>query len=381
MSRETRQAAASQSLGVLSLVHARGRHGDVGFQIGADRADQVQHMVDTYRRLFREAGDLLNVDDWAHAVRLARTYQPFIEAALPQYVEEMQGLADGAGVRFDDILVLNSLEAITSDRLVLGCTSLAVSSMATADGSVLAAHNEDWYPADIDDVYLVRAEPEGEPPFLAITYGGLLPNIGLNAAGIAQCCDTVYPNDVRLGIPRILVSRAVLAAETVDQAITAALHPQRAAGYNHLLISADGQICNLEASATDFDRVPAVRGTAAHTNHYLSERMRVIEQDLGRGAQSRARLARAQAGLASLQGGADPEGLVGILTDHDGEPHSICCHAEEVPSLLDRQRTIASIVMNVSEGTLLAAWGNPCQADFAEYRLAGMDTPHSSDGE
>ncbi len=256
------QLPTSQPLSLpdrLPLVHARGTPGEIGFQIGAARAEQVRHMVDAYRRLFREAGALLGVTGWREAVRLARMYLPISQAELPQYVEEMRGLAEGAGVRFDDVLVLNTLEAITDDRLLLGCTSLAVDASASADGSVWLAHNEDWYPADIGHVYLVHAEPENHPAFLAISYGGLLPNIGFNAAGIAQCIDTVYPTDARLGLPRLLVSRAVLAAETLTEAMLAALHPQRAAGYNHLLVSAEGEIYNLEASASDFDLLPARR--------------------------------------------------------------------------------------------------------------------------
>lgn len=366
---ETRRAAGPQSLGLLPLVNARGRHADVGFQVGADRADQVNRMVESYRRLFTDAGPVLGVSGWNDAVRIAHRYLPFIQSTLPQYADEMRGMAEGAQVSFDEILVLNCLEAITSDRLELGCTSMAVSGRASADGSVLVAHNEDWYPADLQHVYLVRAEVEGEPPFLAVSYGGLLPNIGLNAAGIAQCCDTVYPTDVRLGVPRILVSRAVLAAETLDQAIEAALHPERAAGYNHLLATADGDIINLEASATDFDTLSVPTGVAVHTNHYQSRHMQEIEQTTDRLSRSRARLARAEKQLGSQNGSLDETSLISVLVDHDGGPYSICCHAQDMPSVIDQQQTIASLVMNLSAGTLRAAWGNPCEATFAEYSL------------
>lgn len=332
-------------------------------------------MVDAYRRLFREAGALLGVSSWREAVRLARLYLPISQAELPQYVDEMRGMAEGAGVRFDDVLVLNTLEAITDDRLLLGCTSLAVDASASADGSVWLAHNEDWYPADIDHVYLVRAEPENQPAFLAISYGGLLPNIGFNAAGIAQCIDTVYPTDVRLGLPRILVSRAVLAAETLTQAMLAALHPQRAAGYNHLLATADGEIYNLEASASDFDLLPARDGLAAHTNHYRSDRLQPLERDPQKRASSRQRLARAEAGLSDLRGRADRASLALLLADHDGQPRSICCHAQDEPSPLDQQQTIASLVIDLTHQTLYGAWGNPCQSAFHAYSLAGESDP------
>jgi isopenicillin-N N-acyltransferase-like protein len=368
-SRERPPAEAPQSLGVLPLVHARGRHAELGFQIGAARADQVRHMVETYRRLFREEHHELGVADWREGIHIARRYLPFIEAALPQYLEEMRGLSEGAGVAFDDILVLNSIESITADRLHLGCTSLASSGAASAGGLVLVAHNEDWYPEDIDDVFLVRAEPEGEPPFLALSYGGLLPNVGFNAAGIAQCCDTVYASDVRLGVPRTIVARHVLAATSIEAAAQAALHPQRAAGYNHLLVSADGEAFNLEASATRHARLPAAGGVAAHTNHYLARGMADLETDPEARTHSRGRLSRARERLASAAGQIDTSLLVDVLADHDGYPYSICSHVVHEPSTLDNQRTIASVVMDLTQRTMSAGWGNPCQAEFTDFVL------------
>ena len=369
MSENRRPAEATQSLGILSLVHARGRHGDLGFQVGSHRVDQVRRMVETYRRLFRDETEELGLADWAEGIRIARRYLPFVEDALPQYIDEMRGLAEGAGVSFDDILVLNTIESITADRLHLGCTSLAVSGETSADGSVLVAHNEDWYPEDVDDVFLVHAEPEGEPPFLAVSYGGLLPNIGFNAAGIAQCCDTVYASDVRLGIPRTIVARHVLAATSLDQAARAALHPQRAAGYNHLLASADGDIVNLEASATRHESLPATDGLAAHTNHYLSPAMIAVEKNPEARVHSRARLDRARQRLGEMRGRIDTRRLVEVLADHDDHPYSICSHVLHEPSPLGNQVTIASLVMDLTRRTMLAGWGNPCQATFAEFAL------------
>ena len=95
---------------------------------------------------------------------------------------------------FEDLVVINAMEAVTMDALHLTrCTSMAVNDERTADGHVLLAHNEDWVPEDEDDVFIVHAKPKNDPPFLAMTYGGLLPNIGFNAYGIAQMCDSVYP--------------------------------------------------------------------------------------------------------------------------------------------------------------------------------------------
>ncbi len=120
----------------------------------------------------------------------------------------------------------------------------------------LLAHNEDWVPEDENDVFVVSARPNEEPPFLAMTYGGLLPNVGFNAYGIAQLINLVYPNDSRIGIPRLVVARAVLAARRVSGAIGRMLISHRAAGYNHLLAHESGELYSVEVSAAQI-RHPA----------------------------------------------------------------------------------------------------------------------------
>jgi isopenicillin-N N-acyltransferase-like protein len=72
--------------------------------------------------------------------------------------------------------------------------------------------------------------------------------------------------------------------------------------------------------------------------------------------------------------------LIGVLVDHDGSPYSICCHAQDMPSVVDQQQTIASLVMNLSTGTLRAAWGNPCEATFAEHTLASQEPSDEGSG-
>ena len=205
------------------IIYVEGTHAEMGLQIGRARGTAIHAMLKTYRRHLEADGERLHIRSWRDAALQARKYLPFAEESVPQYVAELQGIADGAEVALDDLLVLNCMEALTEDALHRGCTSLAVAPELTADGKLLVGHNEDWLPDDFDTVFLVHARPVDEPAYLAITYGGLLPNIGFNECGIAQCCNSVYPNDARIGVPRIFVSRAVLGS--ADAVIC---HPRRA---------------------------------------------------------------------------------------------------------------------------------------------------------
>jgi isopenicillin-N N-acyltransferase-like protein len=355
--------------GRLPLVRLEGSHGEMGVQLGRDRAQQVRSMIEMYRRLFTDAAPKLGLSGWDEAILHAHKYLPFAEESTPQYVDELRGIAEGAEVGFDDLLVLNCMEAITSDALHLGCTSLAMGPEVTASGSVLIGHNEDWIPEDIVNVFVVHARPEDEPAYLAITYGGLLPNIGFNACGIAQCCDSVYPGDARVGVPRIFVSRGVLAARTLSDAIRAACNRRRDAGYNHLLAHESGEIYNVEVSARQFEMLHSDDGMEVHANHYVHPRMQAIEKAGGDLVNSRVRMNRARRLMAAQRGTADALSIQKILADHVNFPQSICNHIVVDDTPLDRQQTIASLVIDLSARTMHVSWGTPCSNQFHAYTL------------
>ena len=114
------------------------------------------------------------------------------------------------------------------------CTTLALSPELTDLGHVLLGHTEDWLPVDREWQYVVRVCPDDEPAFVSAVYGGLLPNVGFNANGLAQCINTVYPKDARVGIPRLFIGRHVLAAPRLGEALERALEPRRAAETRHM---------------------------------------------------------------------------------------------------------------------------------------------------
>ncbi len=350
------------------LIQASGTHREMGCQIGEARRAQIQHSIANAHVLIDQTYSQLELT-WEGARIQARKYLPFAEERYPQYVDEMRGIAEGANVEFDDIMSLNTMEAVTMDALHLTrCTSFAVNEQRTADGHILAAHTEDWLPEDEDDVYVISATPKEEPPFLAMTYGGLLPNVGFNAHGIAQLIDSVYPTDSRIGIPRLVVSRAVLAARRISGAIGRALVPHRAAGYNHLLVHDSGEMYSIEISARRFEIHHGTDGYIVHTNHYLAPHMKEIESDPEELISSRVRYFRANRLLR--QGSAHTiKTLQAIQKDHVNLPNSICNHAIEWTNPLDREKTINALVIDLTAREMHICWGNPCQNGYHTYHL------------
>jgi isopenicillin-N N-acyltransferase-like protein len=350
-------------------VEVSGSFKEMGQQIGEARRPQVQHSVENARMLIDQSYSQLELT-WKGAQIQASKYLPFAEERYPQYVEELQGIAEGANVSFIDVLALNTMEAVTMDALHLTrCTSFGVNDERTADGHVLAAHNEDWIPEDEDDVYVISACPKEEPPYLAMTYGGLLPNVGLNAYGITQLIDSVYPTDARIGIPRLFVARAVLGARRISGAIGRALVPHRAAGYNHLIVHESGEMYSIEVSARRFEILHGTDGYLVHTNHYLAPHMKEIESDPEELISSRVRYFRALR-LIRQSEGHSIKSLQAIQKDHVNFPNSICNHNIDGGLPLDREKTVNALVIDVTAREMHITWGNPCQNTYHTYHLS-----------
>jgi isopenicillin-N N-acyltransferase-like protein len=340
----------------------------MGCQIGEACTTQIRRSLENAHILLANAYEDLQLT-WEGAQIQARKYLPFAQERYPQYVEEMMGIAEGSGLSFDDVVVMNAMEAVTTDALHLSkCTSLAVNEQRTADGHVLIAHNEDWLPEDEADVYIVHATPNDEPPFIAMSYGGLLPNVGFNAEGIAQCCDSVYPTDSRIGIPRVVVSRAVLAARTPGDAIRCAISPHRAAGYNHLIVHEGGEMYNVEVSAKQFAMLYGLDGYVIHTNFYQDPLMQSIEYEPDELVGTRVRYFRSLRLLLNTELHT-VKTLQGIQRDHINFPNSICNHAEYDLDPLDREKTINAMVIDLTARAMHIAWGNPCVNVYHTFHL------------
>jgi isopenicillin-N N-acyltransferase-like protein len=347
------------------VVDVKGPPRDRGRQQGEGAQAQIGGMLAAYRELLPE----VIKTTWEEALRESRKYMPFAEATFPNFVEELRGIAEGADVPFEHVWLLNCYEAVTRSHY-LSCTSLAVRDDRTASGHVLLAHNEDWVSVDRDHVYLVHAEPEDGPAFIGMSYGPLLVNVGLNEEGIGVAINSVYATDEGVGVPRILFSRAILAATTIGEAIRACLPRHRAGGYHYLLADAHGELYGVESSATAHAVLYGDDGWLVHTNHYLSSKMQALEQP-GVYSGSHVRLNRARRLLYAQmkEGKVTLDDLQTVLRDHVNYPNSICTHEDPADPPHEREQTVVSMVMDLTERVMWAALGPPCEGEYALVRL------------
>ncbi|MFZ5917668.1 MAG: C45 family autoproteolytic acyltransferase/hydrolase [Chloroflexota bacterium] len=349
----------------IPIIEVEGSPRERGRQQGEAAHVQIHRALNRYREVLAHALQMT----WAEGQREGRKFLPYGEQAFPEFVEELQGIAEGASVPFEEVWALNCYEGLTDSRQqIWGCTCVAVRDDQTANGHVLLAHNEDWISVDRDNVYLVRVRPDDGPAFIGMTYGPLLVNIGFNAEGIGVAINSVYPTDGAVGVPRILCSRAVLQARTIGEAIRACVPKLRAGGYSYLLADANGELYSVETSATEHDIEYGELGWLAHTNHYLSPKMRKLEVP-GPYPNSNVRLNRARRLLREQLGSVTAESLQALLRDHVNYPNSICMHEDVADPLHEREQTLVSLIMDLTDRMVWVAPGPPCQGEYRSYRL------------
>ncbi|MBN1318359.1 MAG: hypothetical protein JXA42_22965 [Anaerolineales bacterium] len=349
------------SVSEILIIDVSGGPLERGRQQGEGARSQIVSMLALYNTILPRQTNMT----WPQILNQARKYLPYSEQNFPDYVLELRGIAKGANVSFEDVWSLNCGEELTDGECPWGCTCAALSNDG---GHVLVAHNEDWLCYDRDHVYLVRSRPDNGPAFLGLTYGPLLVNVGLNEAGITTAINSVYPTDGRVGVPRIIYSRAILASRTIGQAIRACVHPQRAGGYHFLLADDNGEIYSIETSATTHEIVYGDKGWLAHTNHYLSPKLQQL-QIKGAYAGSNVRLNRINRLIRNLSAPATVEDLQTMLQDHVNYPDSICSHPDPADPEHERGQTVASLVMDLTDRVMWAAPGTPCEHAFSRHRL------------
>jgi isopenicillin-N N-acyltransferase-like protein len=339
----------------IPIIEVQGTHREVGRQIGEEMRPTLQRMVPRWRE------DLPAGVSWERLLEQGRLYLAFSRAAYPQYVEELEGIAEGANVSFDELFV-EMCEELWEKAAWRGCTDLVARGRATADGSTLVAHTNDLSPEVEEDLVILRVRAGDEPEFLGVSVGGAGYSAGFNAAGISMTGNQVSSNDIRPGVPRLLIVRAILAAQRLEEAMNACLLPQRASNYNNVIADACGEVYSMEGSATDCEPIYIDGDILAHANHYVSLPMRGFEADRNDISGSVIRHNRSLRLLRENYGKLTPDLFRELLADHANYPGSICKHGLE-------SVTVFSLIINLNARQAWIGRGRPCQTTYFEYHL------------
>jgi isopenicillin-N N-acyltransferase-like protein len=292
----------------------------------------------------------------------------------------MRGIADGAGVPFDAVLVLNCRSelmfaaATRKGETPPGeCTSFAVAPDASSDGHMILGQNWDWVPFARDLSVLLEVERTDKPSFTTIVEAGMLAKVGMNEAGFGLCTNTlVSARDAeRTGVPYHVMLRALLDCESVDEASRTLGSVDRALSANYLVADRSGHAVNFETIAGGPADIRATRpqgGLLAHSNHFLAPEFAAIDAYVAKSPHSLTRLGDMWHGLQQ----AEPRSvqrLQAALRSHEHAPNGVCSHPDPAAHPVYARTTVASFIADLTAGEFWFTDGPPCGGAYETYRF------------
>ncbi|PYH45542.1 putative acyl-CoA:6-aminopenicillanic-acid-acyltransferase [Aspergillus saccharolyticus JOP 1030-1] len=324
---------------------------EIGLQHGAQLRAQIESQLSVYRTMFQYTSKL----SWDAVLDLAGEFRTTIARLTPELLEEMQGIADGAGVTLLDIIALNCRSEISFGKFSDGCTSLSLH--RSGRGRILA-QNWDFTTQLQNHLAMVEIIQPGKPVIYMVTEAGLVGKIGFNSAGVGVCLNAIRAHPcLSSKLPIHLALRLCLESVSVEAALERLSALGGVASSQHILIADRTAALGLELSPLGDDHLPEDEyGVVTHTNHFLVNR-RVIEPPWLSG--SPVRLARVRALLREIVGSGvledESANMVGtvlrdqIFSDTCDGPQSICWQEDPAQPEIVRTATLFNIVMRLEE--------------------------------
>lgn len=355
-----------------------------GRQYGEQARERVRRSIEAYDLVFDHYAGWR----WEDVRREAARYTEPIEAFGERYLEEIRGIAEGAGVAFEDVLGINvrtevmfaakarAAAALGGTARPDGCSAFAVVPGRSANGHTLIGQNWDWLLHSFDTVVVLEAAQEDGPDFVTVVEAGLLAKTGMNSSGIGLTTNALVTDHDRgePGVPYHLVLRAILDAENLSDAYATIQRGVRSSSANYLIASVDGVAVDIEAAPGDFSRLfltfPS-DDVLLHTNHFVASAFDATDVSLWVMPDSPFRLERLRTRVAG-----DRELSIDdfrrFLADHANHPSGICCHPDARMDPFDRGATVASVLMDLDERRMWVADGHPCTSPYRELDYAAF---------
>ena len=292
----------------------------------------------------------------AEVLDVARLHLPVLRRFDVALSDELEGIAEGAGLSPERIVVLNHYTDLRD--LVPGdvggeddCSAV----YAPSPEGPLLAQTWDMHGSAMPYAMMLGVpERDGAPASWAFTITGCLGMTGLNAHGVGITINNLKSTDARVGIVWPALVRRVLAEPTATAARDRILGAPLGSGH-HYLVADSTHAYGIETSGRrklvihdDWTRA------YVHTNHCLDPEIAAVTTTSPTST-THDRYAQLTASLAArpIAGRAD---LWQRLGSHDGYPRSVCTHLAS-PADPHAMLTCGAVAMDLARADLWAAPG------------------------
>ena len=363
------------------LIELEGTPHERGVQYGRQATAEISRCVDHYGRQAASLG----VHE-RHLARMVREYLPVLMNFDPRQVEEMHGIAVGAGVSFEQIVLVNArtellfqltrrpeLRQALKDEPPDGCTGVVVRPAATRDKQLIHAHNWDWKLESADTCVILRVRNADGPDILTFTEGGALARFGFNSRGICLTangldCDRDYR---RAGVPLALIRRKMLEQTHLALALRIGYSTPKS-GSNNMVIShgPSGLVYDFECAPDETFMVEPHNGLLVHANHWLSRvaLTKLKECGMADAPSSFYRQLRPRDALEPRLGDVTIDDVMSVMLDDFESPWSICYPPRaSSPTDSTAYATVATLIMRPGLGEMRVAMLPALEKQFTQY--------------
>ncbi len=356
---------------MLPTISLKGTPKEIGSQYGFACREMIRKNIDLYFRLFQYYANL----NYQQSCQLAQRFIPIIQKFDPELLEEIEGIAVGAGVAREEVLAINvRTELMYPDKSAPAseCTSVAALSPATIAREVLIGQNWDWKPHLKESTVILEIEQLNRPKVITLTEAGVVGKIGCNSAGLGACLNILKAPLEKIGLPIHILMRAILKSPSMGDAVAKIVSMDRGSANNCLLAHRDGLAMDFEMAPQTLDFFYPQNGILFHTNHFNSELLKPLEGNLAQYPDTLLRYGIAQQKLFGRMGKISSADFQELFRDHFNFPNSICRHPDEREDELARAQTVVSIIMNLSKKEIYVAEGLPCQGEYRSLNFSGL---------
>jgi len=348
----------------LRMIECSGTDYEIGLQYGTAARENLQKALSLLVAGLRMSPFRADRDG---VIACGRKYLSNVRAFDPSGIDRVQGVADGAGVGFDEAFAIHCYTELVINYPYLAgmCTSFAATGPATKGGITMIGQNIDWHPDTPLDLLRIRHSDGLEQ--VAITFFGN-PCYSLTSAGIANCANlTLAPmGPVRGHIPLSFYLFSAMRRKSFGDAFDILRRCARGLGYYHLA-DAGGNLLGIESVYDGYTVLEPKQGVLVHANHYETHDYAKNDGAHEFIPDSYQRASRLRSMMEQHHGLLTPEIMMKLLADHEGHPNSICRHVDGTKPPEFASISKASFIMLPAERRLFICAGPPCESQYREY--------------
>lgn len=323
-----------------------------GIQHGEQLKQSIGKTIEFYRSIF----EISEMDILQHAAY----FQQLIRAFNAEYIDEINGIAEGADIDPLWIVALNARTEILSHKNAY--TSNECTAVYFPKPSILG-QNWDWGCALEPLTVLMKiTKPDGHM-IRMMTEPGIIGKIGMNSCGLGVCLNILTFGKILDGLPVHIILRAILDCQSLDEARLLLKNHASGKASNVIVAQSGGGGFDTEFCGDELFFVEPALDYQLHTNHYLGKAVNSAQNpDF---FSSYARFERATQLLESTRE-RSVTSMCELLSD-DSDSELPIYRDYVADAFVHELGTVFSIVMSLAEQKMLVRKGKGAGAHFIEY--------------